>query len=576
MTIGELRAVRNICVSTGEWPAACDAALRILSLSDAVPEDFRIASGVLGQTGRLSEALPHAVRASRDCPDNLEFAVHAGCIANHCGDYRGAITLFLGAVALDDANPEIYHQLAYASDQLGDLQTATELALRAFRLDPHTQHRGMMAAHLLAKQYRFDEAARLLRQVVEQVDASSYIYHALAYYLDQQRDFAGALEAIDRAIALDPSNAEYHAKRAFALLELGRKEEADAALEQARSLAPDNLSYLRHAVSILAEKDEFEPALRYSGRLIAARPGDAEFASCMRHLLETQALHVSSLSYAEIALLKAQAPPRPSRPAPRLLTGWLNQCRTIAALTLRDIRGRHAESRLGFFWVLMEPIVHIGVLAIVFQFTMHGRPPIGDDFFLFYFTGVMPYLLLNHLIMNVGAASRASRYLMQLSTVTPIDLFFSRAIVEVFTTAVIFLLFSGLFLLEGVDGLPRAPECVLGAFAITWMLGMGIGLISAALHECGVAIDPILGVGMRFLYFSSGIFYVPGNIPLAARDIMVWNPFLHVVDLMRVGYFHAYDPSWLDLSYAFEASLLLLLIGLAAVTALSRQMRVTR
>ena len=81
---------------------------------------------------------------------------------------------------------------------------------------------------------------------------------------------------------------------------------------------------------------------------------------------------------------------------------------------------------------------------------------------------------------------------------------------------------------------------------------------------------------MRIIYFVSGIFYVPALLPLFARDIFVWNPFLHVVDLMRIGFFRSYDPPWSDVPYAAEVSVVMLLLGLITVTATARPMRILR
>ncbi len=573
--IAALRIERNAYMVAGDWPGAAGFATQIAALPTCTPEDLRIASGVLSQCGRMADALPFAIRASLAEPGNAEFAQHAGCVSNQCGDDRGAIDLLLKAASLDSENAETYQQLSLSADRLDDLAAATALAQRAYQLDPSNPHRAAVAAHYLAREQRLTEATAILRGVINTAGPSPAICRMLAHLLQVQADYAGALEAIDRAISADPDSAEYHAARAHALLELGRNDEADIALQRSLELDPANLGGLRHAVSILAEKDQFDRALSYGGRLLERQPDNAEFGNCMRHLLETQRINTAVSDFAEIAALKASAPAR--RAAPRTYSdGLANQFRIIMALVLRDLRGRHGHSHIGLLWILLEPIIHIGVLAVVFQFTMEGSPPMGDDFFLFYFTGVMPYLLLNHLVMRVGSAVRDSRGLMQVASITPMDLLMARSIVEFFITIVAFFIFIGLFELCGVDAASFAPQYVFGAFAITWMLGTGIGLVFATLHEFGGAIDSVLGVFMRIIYFVSGIFYVPALLPLFARDIFVWNPFLHVVDLMRIGFFRSYDPPWSDVPYAAEVSVVMLLLGLITVTATARPMRILR
>ena len=346
-----------------------------------------------------------------------------------------------------------------------------------------------------------------------------------------------------------------------------------AAIGRAIELDPSDRHARRHAVTAHLEGGDLDGALRHGGQLLAMAPEEPEYLSCMRYLIEARGTQAATADFAGIAEAKALAPPRPPRPPPTFAGALAAQRRSIGALVLRDIRSRYGESRIGFLWTFMEPFLHIGALAVVFQFTMHGRPPIGDSFFFFYFTGVLPYLLVSHLVMHVGHAVRDQKALLQLRTVTPMDVAVSKSIVEVFTTALIFFTFLGLFAVFGVDATPVSLGHVALAFGLTWMLGFGLGTLSAALFELGAVAEHVVGLIARMLYFASGIFYVPANMPLRAREIVVYNPFLHIVDCMRVGFFRSYAPEWMDLGYAATCSLVSLVVGLAALTLMSRRMR---
>ena len=72
------------------------------------------------------------------------------------------------------------------------------------------------------------------------------------------------------------------------------------------------------------------------------------------------------------------------------------QGRVIHALIIRETRTRFGDSKLGYGWALLEPILHITMLSLVFAVLMRGRPPIGDEFFIFYFTGIIPYHMFVH------------------------------------------------------------------------------------------------------------------------------------------------------------------------------------
>jgi capsular polysaccharide transport system permease protein len=51
------------------------------------------------------------------------------------------------------------------------------------------------------------------------------------------------------------------------------------------------------------------------------------------------------------------------------------------------------------------------------------------------------------------------------------------------------------------------------------------------------------------MYFTSGTFYVPNMMPVALRDILVWNPVLQGIELFRSSMFRDHEPEWLDINY---------------------------
>ena len=560
-------------VSMGVLSGAAEIAVRLAVSLPLNAVDQRIASGYLLLTGNREDALKFAQKAVELDDTNGEYALHLGGILNQCGAWVSAVSVLLRAAELDPRQAETFNQLAFAAEKLGYAAVAARLADRARTLEPEKEHRLLMVAHFLAHASRFDEAIKVLRNADRAQDLSAVGRRMLSSLLGHTGDYVGALEEIEAALQLEPLNAEHHLQRSLLLTQLARRKEAIDAVRRSIELNPSDQRARRHAVTVLAETGDMAGALRHGGELLALAPDDPEYLSCMRHLLETRATREITPEFESIAATKASAPPRPLRPSPTFVDGLAAQGRSIGALVLRDIRSRYGESRLGFLWALMEPFLHIGVLAIVFQLTMRGRPPIGDNFFFFYFTGVIPYLLISHLIMNVGHSVRAQRALLQMPTVTPADVVFAKSIVEAFTTAIIFIIFLGLFALFGVDPMPVSPDCAFEAFLLTWTLGFGLGMLCTALFEVGAVAEHIVGLILRLLYFASGIFYVPADMPLRAREILAYNPFLHIVDCMRVGFFRTYSPEWMDIGYAARFSLISLLLGMAALALMSRRMR---
>ena len=94
-------------------------------------------------------------------------------------------------------------------------------------------------ANLLMEQGRFDEAERILMGVLSHDPDAPEILHLLAYCQSRQAGSeARALETIERAIALEPDEAEHHALRSHVLRDLRRLDDALAAADESIRLDP--------------------------------------------------------------------------------------------------------------------------------------------------------------------------------------------------------------------------------------------------------------------------------------------------------------------------------------------------
>ncbi len=63
---------------------------------------------------------------------------------------------------------------------------------------------------------------------------------------------------------------------------------------------------------------------------------------------------------------------------------------------------------------------------------------------------------------------------------------------------------------------------------------------------------------MRPMFFISGLFFTANELPAQVREILLWNPVLHAVEMVRDGWFNTYHAHYLNVSY-----LMLWIIGFA-------------
>ncbi|MEQ4573880.1 MAG: adenylate cyclase, partial [Gammaproteobacteria bacterium] len=101
-----------------------------------------------------------------------------------------------------------------------------------------------------------DDAVALAREWVAQEAHAAAAQRWLGVALQQQGDIAGALAAVDAAIALAPEEAELHLQRAGLLIASRDLAAADSALAQSTSLDPNQLaSYVMQAHLAIARQD---------------------------------------------------------------------------------------------------------------------------------------------------------------------------------------------------------------------------------------------------------------------------------------------------------------------------------
>jgi capsular polysaccharide transport system permease protein len=524
-------------------------------------DGHRHASGSFAVAGELDRAILHAIRACELEPGSCEFAVHAGSLLAGAGRHQEAFAYLTRAGGIAPGDPGVLRRLAAAALATGQPEAAIALARRAYALAPCDRANALDAAELLLRAQLFDEAARIIaaRLAVDGEDGAASRMLSAAHM--QRGRLQEAIEAIDRALAATPTIAEYHLHRGDLLYRLGRLDEAAAAFDRALALDPDNLAARRSQLTVYFDSGRVRDALSIGGELIRSAPDNEEYAQAMLQVLNRR-FETFDGDY----VVLGERPARPSRRgyAP---PGWgaalATQGRVVHALIIRETRTRFGDSTLGYGWALLEPILHILTLSLFFAVLMHGRPPIGSQFFIFYYTGLIPYHVFVHTSSSMNYAVTSNGSLLQLPLVSTFDVIIARGLLELVTDLLVAVVLLAGFGALGLGTMPDNLAGVAASIAAIWVFGCGCGFINAVITGFCKSWDKIWNQMTRILYFCSGIFYVPGMMPDWLRNILAWNPVLHAIDWFRSSFFVDYDPHWLDRTFLVAAAVAALLVGLA-------------
>jgi capsular polysaccharide transport system permease protein len=77
----------------------------------------------------------------------------------------------------------------------------------------------------------------------------------------------------------------------------------------------------------------------------------------------------------------------------------------------------------------------------------------------------------------------------------------------------------------------------------------------------------VYGILSRPLFLISAVFFTFESLPGPAREVLWWNPLIHLVGLMRAGFYPIYDASHVSVLYVLALALALIVAGLLLMLA---------
>ena len=236
--------------------------------------------------------------------------------------------------------------------------------------------------------------------------------------------------------------------------------------------------------------------------------------------------------------------------------------RTIFALTSREMSTLYGKSAGGYFWAIVEPVMAIALLSFVFELILRS-PSIGNNFQIFYASGLLPYAFFNQSAAKLARSINFSRSLLFYPAVTYIDAVAARFIVNTLTHLIVFfILVSGIIYVYDLQVLLDVPSILL-ALTMAAVLGAGIGILNCFLFAYLPFWDVIWTVLTRPLFILSTIIYAFEDVPVAFREMLWYNPLIHIVGMSRRGIFTTYEAEYVSTIYVLSIGLGCCAFGLA-------------
>ena len=187
----------------------------------------------LARSGRLDEAAVQVANAIARHPADAVLSALGGAVEFHRGQFRRAIPYLEVAFRKKRNDLTIRINLAESHFHEGDSAAALELCDEASALADPSLRLARLGAHLAQTLEDFPLSVRLYRHLVKH-DADDWsLWNNLGNALGFSGDHDGAVEALQKAVALAPDSQPIRVNLGNTLIDAGRGDEAEAVLTQA-------------------------------------------------------------------------------------------------------------------------------------------------------------------------------------------------------------------------------------------------------------------------------------------------------------------------------------------------------
>lgn len=240
----------------------------------------------------------------------------------------------------------------------------------------------------------------------------------------------------------------------------------------------------------------------------------------------------------------------------------------LPRLVAREIRSRFIGSASGWIWLILNPLLLLGVYSFVFGMIFQARVPPGLDmpFVAWLAVALWPWLMFSEGVLK-GAQSIRDHAALISKVSLPREMLVLASVSAVFLLHLVGYIAVFMVLVAlGIDlhwlGLPRLLLALTSLFILTSGLALALSAIQVYVRDLEQALPTV----MMFWFFLTPILYAPSLLPAEYAGWLDFNPLTWWMGEIRGGVLHAEAlPGW--------AALVMLLGSLAVAWAGHRVFR---
>ncbi len=234
---------------------------------------------------------------------------------------------------------------------------------------------------------------------------------------------------------------------------------------------------------------------------------------------------------------------------------------SLRLLVSRDINQKYRKLRLGYLWVILEPLGLSVTMWFVFQVLLGGREMGEQPYYLFLTVAILPWWWFTS---GISASTRAfvgySRILP--ASVLPTEFSVARVLLSRtvdFVGALPLVVFAML-----VTWTFPGPEIVFFpiAFVLQFAFMYGLSLFVASVSAVVPDFARIVRILLRAAFYLTPVLYSLSNIPPGARPLAAINPLVGLLSMYRLGWWPSENEALITYGVSFGVGVAVIIIGI--------------
>lgn len=281
---------------------------QFLLAASGLCEAYRLKYELTSSADWIERAEHYCTQALSIDGDSAKANAAVGSFYRDIGNYAEAIVYLLKSVKKDPNNVSAAIALARTYDLMQKADAAENIYLSVIKNEPNNWETYQGYGYFLVRHGRHDEAIKIYREVLKLTPENIIAFTNLGASYLFIGDFKNAVDVLDKALALAPSDTAY-SNLGAAYYYLGDFEKAVEQYQQALDLSPSNLDYLNNladAYFFIEDKRDISDDYRRRVQFLAEREIHDNPSSISGYIyLAISYAHFGDIAEAKNALKKA-------------------------------------------------------------------------------------------------------------------------------------------------------------------------------------------------------------------------------------------------------------------------------